>query len=63
LAYLRNIFVQFLNQNSANGRKHILKAIGLFILKYFFRKLIYTFKLAVLQLTPIEMGRVDRWSH
>uniref|UniRef100_A0A914MC73 GRIP domain-containing protein n=1 Tax=Meloidogyne incognita TaxID=6306 RepID=A0A914MC73_MELIC len=46
LAYLRNIFVQFLNQNSANGRKHILKAIG-----------------AVLQLTPIEMGRVDRWSH
>uniref|UniRef100_A0A915MU28 Sorting nexin-3 n=1 Tax=Meloidogyne javanica TaxID=6303 RepID=A0A915MU28_MELJA len=43
LAYLRNIFVQFLNQNSANGRKHILKAIG-----------------AVLQLTPIEMGRVDQ---
>ena len=28
LAYLRNIFVQFLNQNSASGRKHILKAIG-----------------------------------
>lgn len=46
LAYLRNIFVQFLNQNSASGRKHILKAIG-----------------AVLQLTSIEMGRVDRWSH
>jgi len=38
LAYLRNIFVQFLNQNSANGRKHILKAIGLFILKFFFSK-------------------------
>lgn len=28
LAYLRNIFVQFLNQGSAIGRKHILKAIG-----------------------------------
>uniref|UniRef100_A0A183CGL2 GRIP domain-containing protein n=1 Tax=Globodera pallida TaxID=36090 RepID=A0A183CGL2_GLOPA len=46
MAYLRNIFVQFVGQGSVIGRRHILKAIG-----------------AVLQLTPAEMRRVDRWSH
>ncbi|KAL3072462.1 hypothetical protein niasHS_017436 [Heterodera schachtii] len=46
MAYLRNIFVQFVGQGSISGRRHILKAIG-----------------AVLQLTPAEMRRVDRWAY
>uniref|UniRef100_A0A915E9U7 GRIP domain-containing protein n=1 Tax=Ditylenchus dipsaci TaxID=166011 RepID=A0A915E9U7_9BILA len=28
MAYLRNIFIQFINSNNSTGRKHILKAIG-----------------------------------
>ncbi|KAI1730647.1 GRIP domain-containing protein [Ditylenchus destructor] len=28
MAYLRNIFIQFVNSNSSTGRKHILKAIA-----------------------------------